>query len=96
MVDTLASFGLAYVFVKFFVGVLQEVKQVGVVLVHDRPGFVKILICILIMASSIVVVLIIIGNWHFFLIVIYTQCCVVFPNVDAFIVSWPVIMVSAE
>lgn len=49
-------------FVKFFVGVLQEVKQVGVVLVHDRPGFIKILVCILIMASSIVIILIITGR----------------------------------
>ena len=63
MVDNLAAFGLAYVFVKFFVGVLQEVKQVGVVLVHDRPGFLKILICILVMSSSIALLLIIIGKY---------------------------------
>ena len=62
VVDTLAAFGLAYVFVKFFVGVLQEVKQVGVVLVHDQPGFIKILICIVIMATLIVVNLIVIGR----------------------------------
>ena len=49
-------------FVKFFVGVLQEVKQVGVVLVHDRPGFIKIFICISIMALSIVVLLLATGE----------------------------------
>ena len=34
----------------------------GVVLVHDRPGFIKILICILIMALAIVVILITTGE----------------------------------
>ena len=63
VVDNLAAFGLAYVFVKFFVGVLQEVKQVGVVLVHDRPGFIKILICVLILSSSIALLLIITGRY---------------------------------
>ena len=62
VVDNLAAFGLAYVFVKFFVGVLQEVKQVGVVLVHDRLGFIKILICVLVISSSIVLILIITGR----------------------------------
>ena len=63
VVDNLAAFGLAYVFVKFFVGVLQEIKQVGVVLVHDRPGFIKILICVLILSSSIALILIITGRY---------------------------------
>ena len=49
-------------FVKFFVGVLQEVQHVGVVLVHDRPGFIKILVCIVIMAISVVILLIITGE----------------------------------
>ena len=65
VVDNLAAFGLAYVFVKFFVGVLQEVKQVGVVLVHDRPGFIKILICVLILSSSIALLLIITGRYMY-------------------------------
>ena len=61
VVETLASFGLAYVLVKFFVGVLGEVRQAGLVLVHDRPSYYKILICTLVGASSVVVLLIIIG-----------------------------------
>ena len=60
---TLAAFGLAYVLVKFFVGILQEVKQVGVVLVHDRPGFHKILVSVLVMGATIFVILVLIGTW---------------------------------
>ena len=62
MVETLAAFGLAYVLIKFFVGILEVVKQVGVVLVQDRPGFHKMLISILIMAGSTIVILVIIGE----------------------------------
>ena len=43
VVNVLAAFGLAYVIVKFFVGVLQEMKHAGLVLVQDRPGFHKML-----------------------------------------------------
>ena len=53
MVDNLAAFGLAYVLIKFFMGIVEELKQVGVVLVQDRPGFHKILVCILVLASSV-------------------------------------------
>lgn len=60
--DTLAAFGLAYMIVKFFVGVLGEVKQAGLVLVHDRPGFHKILVCVMVVSSSVVVLLIVIGE----------------------------------
>lgn len=67
VVDTLAAFGLAYVFVKFFVGVLGEVKHAGLVLVHDRPGFHKILLCVVALSCSVVVLLIIVcectGAW---------------------------------
>lgn len=63
-VDTLAAYGLAYVIVKFFMGMLGEVKQAGLVLVHDRPGFHKILICVLVVSSSVAVFLIVIGEWH--------------------------------
>lgn len=62
VVDTLAAFGLAYMIVKFFVGVLEEVKQAGLVLVHDRPGFHKILVCVMVVSSSVVVLLIVIGE----------------------------------
>ena len=61
-VDTLAAFGLAYVIVKFFVGVIGEVKQVGVVMVQDKPGFHKILICVFIIGSSVAILLIVIGE----------------------------------
>ena len=61
VVDTLAAFGLAYVFTKLFVGMLQEVKQVGVVLVHDRPGYLKLLLCVLIIGASVAVIIILIG-----------------------------------
>lgn len=63
VVDTLAAFGLAYVLIKFFVGVLEEVKQVGVVLVQDRPGFHKILACVVAMGLFVVVLAVVIGNW---------------------------------
>ena len=62
VVETLAAFGLAYWFVKFFVGMMGEVKQVGLVLVHDRPVFHKLLACILAMAVAILVLLIITGR----------------------------------
>ena len=65
VVDTLAAFGLAYVFVKLFVGMLQEVKQVGVVLVHDRPGYHKLLVCVLVMAMFVLILLILIGMWSY-------------------------------
>lgn len=61
VVNTLAAFGLAYVIIKFFVGVLEEVKQVGVVLVHDRPGFHKILACVIAMGTVVFFLSIIIG-----------------------------------
>ncbi len=61
--DTLAAFGLAYVFVKLFVGMLQEVKQVGVVLVHDRPGFLKLLLCVVVIGTSVVFIIILIGEF---------------------------------
>jgi hypothetical protein len=60
-VETLAAFGLAYVIIKFFVGVLEEVKQVGVVLVHDRPGFHKFLVCVIVMGMTVFFFSIIIG-----------------------------------
>jgi len=63
VVDNIAAFGLAYVLIKFFVGVVEEVKQVGVVLVQDRPGFLKILACILVMALFIFIFSIVIGEW---------------------------------
>ena len=63
VVDNIAAFGLAYVLIKFFVGVVEEVKQVGVVLVQDRPGFHKILVCILVMAFFIFIFSIVICEW---------------------------------
>ncbi len=62
VVDTLAAFGLAYVFVKLFVGMLQEVKQVGVVLVHDRPGFHKLLLCVVVMGIGVTIIIVVIGE----------------------------------
>ncbi len=62
VVDTLAAFGLAYVFVKLFVGMLQEVKQVGVVLVHDRPGFHKLLLCVVVMGIAVTIIIVVIGE----------------------------------
>lgn len=62
VVDTLAAFGLAYVIIKFFVGVLEEVKQVGVVLVHDRPGFHKILACVVAMGTVVLILSVVIGE----------------------------------
>ena len=61
VVNTLAAFGLAYVIIKFFVGILEEVKQVGVVLVHDRPGFHKFLVCVFVMGMVVFFLSIIIG-----------------------------------
>ena len=63
MVDTLAAFGLAYVFVKFFVGVLGEVRHAGLVLVHNRLDYYKILVCVLVATGSVVVLLIITGEY---------------------------------
>lgn len=62
MVEVLAGFGLAYTFVKFFVGVLGESKQAGLVLVHDRRTFFKIFICFLVCGGIVFVLLIIIGE----------------------------------
>ncbi len=62
VVDTLAAFGLAYVIVKFFVGVVEEVKQVGVVMVQDRPGFRKILVCVVLMGGFILALSVVIGE----------------------------------
>ena len=38
VVDVLAAFGLGYTIVKMFVGVLGEMRNAGLVLVHDRAG----------------------------------------------------------
>ena len=38
MVDVLAAFGLGYTIVKVFVGVLGEVRNARLALVHDRAG----------------------------------------------------------
>lgn len=58
----MAAFGLAYVIIKFFVGILEEVKQVGVVLVQDRPSFHKILACVFALGCFVVILAMIIGN----------------------------------
>ena len=62
VVEVLAGFGLAYVFVKFFVGVLGEAKQAGLVLVHDRRTFFKIFACFLVCGVVVFVSLVITGE----------------------------------
>ena len=62
MVDTLAAFGLAYVFIKFFAAMLAEIKHVGLMLVHDRPGYLRILVFVLVEGGAIMTLLIIIGE----------------------------------
>jgi len=62
VVNTLASFGLAYVLVKFCVGVLGETKHVGLVLVKDRPGWIKVWLYCTIMALITCLLLILIGK----------------------------------
>ena len=59
---TLAAFGLAYVIIKFFMGIVEEMKQVGVVLVHDRPGFHKILVCVFLIGVFIFVLCVLVGE----------------------------------
>ena len=76
VVDTLAAFGLAYSFVKFFVRILQEVKPVGVVLVRDRPQFLKILVCVLVMGGVVSLLTIIICKYivFFYVYIIIAKC----------------------
>ena len=62
-VNTLASFGLAYVFVKFFVGVLDEMKQVGLVLVHDRIAYRKVLLYSTFQGICVAVFLVLLGEF---------------------------------
>ena len=62
MVEVLAGFGLAYVLVKVFVGILAESKQAGLVLVHDRRGFFKILACFVALGLSVMAVLLVVGG----------------------------------
>lgn len=62
VVEVLAGFGLAYVFVKFFVGVLGEAKQASLVLVHDRQTFFKIFICLLVCGVFVFVLLLVTGE----------------------------------
>ena len=38
VVNVLAAFGLSFIIVKGFSGVLGEIQHAGLVLVHDRPG----------------------------------------------------------
>ena len=38
VVDVLAAFGLSFIIVKVFTGVLGEIRHAGLVLVHDIPG----------------------------------------------------------
>ena len=64
MVDTLASFGLAYVLVKFCVGILGETKHVGLVLVKDRRSWLKAWLYCTVMALITCSLLFIIGNKH--------------------------------
>ncbi|XP_065915290.1 progressive ankylosis protein homolog B-like isoform X2 [Dysidea avara] len=61
VVNTLASFGLAYVLVKFCVGVLGETKHVGLVLVKDRPGWIRTWLYCTIMALITCLLLILIA-----------------------------------
>lgn len=65
MVNTLASFGLAYVLVKFCVGVLGETKHVGLVLVKDRRSWMKTWLYCTLMALITCSLLIVIGNGVF-------------------------------
>ncbi len=62
MVNTLAAFGLAYVIVKFFVNILAEVIQAGLVLVQDRPSYYKILVCVVALSGSVVLLVIVTGE----------------------------------
>ena len=62
VVNTLAAFGLAYVLVRFFVGVLQEMKQAGLVLVQDRPGFYKILLFATVEGTLVSLLVVVIGE----------------------------------
>ena len=48
--------------VKFFVGALAEIKHAGLVLVHDRRGFWKILVFVLTEGALIMVLLLVIGK----------------------------------
>ena len=62
MVSTLASFGLAYVLVKFCVGILGETRHVGLVLVKDRRSWIKTWLYCTMIALVTCGLLIIIGN----------------------------------
>lgn len=59
--DTLAAFGLGYVIVKVFVGVLGEVRHAGLVLVHDRAAYRRVLLFTLVAGSLVMLFLIITG-----------------------------------
>ena len=62
VVEVLAGFGLAYVFAKFFVGVLGEAKQASLVLVHDRWTFFKTMIYFLVCGVFVFVLLLVTGE----------------------------------
>ena len=61
--NVLASFGLAYVFVKFFVGVLDEMKQVGLVLVQDKVAYRKVLLYSSFQGICVAIFLILLGEF---------------------------------
>ena len=60
--NTLASFGLAYVIVKFFVGVLDEMKQVGLVLVQDSIAYRKVFLYSTFQGIFVAIFLILLGE----------------------------------
>jgi ABC-type Fe3+ transport system permease subunit len=61
VVNVLAAFGLSFIIVKVFSGVLGEIRHAGLVLVHDRPAYRKVLVFTLIAGALVAVLLIITG-----------------------------------
>ena len=62
MVDTLAAFGLGYVIVKVCVGILEELRHAGLVLVHDRSAYRRLLLFTAVSGSLVMLILIITGK----------------------------------
>ena len=62
VVDTLAAFGLGYIIIKVFTGILESVRDAGLVLVHDRSAYRRVLLFSVVLGSLVMLIFIITGK----------------------------------
>lgn len=63
-VNTLASFGIAYIIIKLASGTISEVKMVSIMLVHNHSDRWRMGICVLVFWAMVVVFCLLTGMFY--------------------------------